>query len=158
MASVNSNITILAYDAMTLVDVPIASATAVGVGDLIKPVSGLAVVFAAVADSDTFLGLSLHASENGDTQPITVAIRGKASLTLASAATLNIGDGLIYSAGANDTNWTFAADLGSGVDIITWAAQQQDTSGTGPFKAFWDSFHSVGARAAGAGLWDKADT
>jgi hypothetical protein len=156
--AVTSNITITGYDALTLVDVPIASATLVAPGDLINLASDLAVVVDAAADSDTFIGPSLHASLNGETFPIVVATRCTCRVTLASATALDIGDGLIYSAGANGTDWTFAADAGSGVDIIFWSMQQLDTAGTGPVKVFTDSREVVGARAAGAGLWDKADT
>ena len=133
--AVNSNIKIAKYDPMWLISNPIASATVVGVGDLISVESDLATVYNADADDATFTGLSMDYSANGDTLDLTTYGKCLAYVTLTAAATLGIGDKLEYVAGANGTNWTFEA---GSTNPIAQSMQQLDTSSVGPILVAFD--------------------
>jgi len=96
------------YGDMKPVRVAVASATVIEIGDLVYLSSGAALPAASQADlgtkaenqegfHDSFLGVAVSRSRNGDADPITIATAGVFEFDLASA-TLAIGS-LVGAAG-----------------------------------------------------------
>lgn len=135
MASLNSDIKIIKYDPMWLISNPIASATTVGVGDLISIESDLATVFSTAADDQYLTGPSQDASQSGETLDIVTYGKCLAEVTVASS-TYGIGEKLEYSSGGNGTAWVFAAGSSN---PVAQSMQQLDATGTGPIVVAFDA-------------------
>lgn len=136
---------------------PCAAATTAARGDLCDFASGgtAVTVYDAAADSDAFIGLSDAISRSTDSDPLPVLHRAIADVTTASA-TYRPGDGLIYTAGDNGTDWTFGADT-NGTDIVAWSWEYGTTKTT--LAVLFDSFMtSAGRLTGGTGLWEVAVT
>jgi len=135
------------------------SSAYIAVGDLVEydKSNHYAIVLDA-ADSDAYLGISMDYSDNTSDDKILVACKAYFKATLASAAQLDIGDGLVYSAGSNTADWEFTTDS-NGANIIAWAAEGMQSSAS-TLDALTDSFGVAwGARAAtDTALWEIATT
>lgn len=154
----NVRLEILSNNPLDVIKLPVASATVLAVGDLLKGyTSDCVVAVSAANDSDAFVGLSNSLSRSGDTMDVEVLIRVIASVTLSSSTALDAGDGLIYVAGANGTDWTFNVDT-SGTNILAWAFEMQNTAGTGPVSVLFDSYMLSAGRASGDGFWEASAT
>jgi hypothetical protein len=153
MASTNSNVEIYAgsNDALNMLHVPIASATTVAPGDLLKFSGGAAACVSASSDNTAFIGLSLDCSENGETQDINVLLRGRAIFTVTSAV-YTVGEALTYASGANGADWALAA-VTSGADGLFWSLQYNASAVT-TLKVQWDSFFVGASIGTGSGFWE----
>jgi len=132
--AVNSDIKIVKYNPMYLISNPIASATVVGVGDLIAIESDLATVLSQADDDQYFSGPSQDHSASGDILDITTYGKCVARVTVASA-TYGIGDDLEWQSGANGTAWVFVAGA---TNPVAQSMQQLDATGTGPILVSFD--------------------
>lgn len=135
MASLNSDIYIVKYDPMWLLVCPIASATTVGVGDLISVESDLATVYSQDSDDQYFIGPSQDASQSGETIDIVTYGKCVAKVTV-SSSTYGLGEKLEYVSGGNGTAWIFEAGA---TNPIAQSMQQLDATGTGPILVAFDA-------------------
>ncbi len=161
MASTRSNISIVQpQDGMAhwsdIMSVPTGTTDTTAPGDLINMASATCEVYDTVNDADSYLGVCNTVHRNGDSIPLTVYTRALIKVTLASAGALVPGDGLIYSAGDNGTDWTFTTDS-SGTNIIAWAFEVNASTST-TLNALTDSFQVAAGRVSGDGLWEAAAT
>lgn len=126
----NSNIEILDYDPFQVMQVNIASATVLAVGDLVD-LSGTTdgVGVANSGANATFLGVAMEGSASGEIKPISIArrcwIRAKVATTAAT-----IGKSYTYSTGANGTDWSFAPATAEG---MMWAEEEIAVGSYGKF-------------------------
>jgi hypothetical protein len=130
----------------------IASATVLAPGDLTEITSGAAVAVNAASDVDTFGGLCLDYSANGQTTQVQVALKGVCQITCASDG-YGIGQGLKYSAGANGTDWVVTGAT-TGEDAIM-KSRTYSASDVTTLEADWDA-HVVGIATPGAGLFEAS--
>jgi len=93
------NVNTLRYgDDLKSILVPIASATVVSIGDLVKLSSGKAAQMATTTDAATFLGVALQASAAGEANPIVVAQDGVYEYPLDTATTVAVEDNVQWNA------------------------------------------------------------
>ena len=127
--SAKSNIKILTLPEKYthVIEYPKASSEVIAQGDLLEENgSGAEVVDGAA--NDIFIGVAVVGSTAAQTSPIAVMIRGIIVVQMAAGESASFGNALKYSAGANGTDWTFAAATAEG---IVWALEAIATAGTG---------------------------
>lgn len=95
------------------VRLPIATGVQVKQGDLISYESNTCTVLNAAGDDATFVGLTFTESITGETEPITVCVGPVVVIADVTSATYAFGVGILYSAGAYTTDWSFADDAGA---------------------------------------------
>jgi len=79
--------------------VPVQSATVIEVGDLVK-VDTNGYLVRMTTSNDSFLGVAMSASKDGDTDPVRVAVNGYGAVfefPLASAGNVKYGDEMTFS-------------------------------------------------------------
>ena len=92
---------------------PIATGVEVKQGDLISYESNTCTVFTAVGDDATFAGLTFTESISGETDDLVVCVGPVIVEADVASATYAFSDGILYSAGAYATDWSFADDSGA---------------------------------------------
>ena len=79
--------------------VPVQSATVIEIGDLVK-VDTNGYLVRMSSSTDTFLGVAMSASKNGDTDPVRIAVKSYGAVfefPLASAGNVKYGDEMTFS-------------------------------------------------------------
>ena len=126
-ASSNIKILTLPEKFVHVIEYPKATSEVIAQGDLLEENgSGAEVVDSAA--NPVFIGVAVTGSIAAQTGPIAVMIRGVIKIQLAAAETASFGSALAYSAGANGTDWTFAAATAEG---IIWSLESISAAGTG---------------------------
>ena len=124
-----SNTIIRNFDPLSVIKVPVASATVIAPGDLIiltgatsnQVAQVVATGSVSTSGNTHFGGVALIGSESGSISPISVATRAVVRMEIdASGSDADIGAAYKYQAGANGTDWevTKATALG-----IMWALE-----------------------------------
>jgi len=124
-----SNVKIRNFDPLSVIKVPVASATVIAPGDLIILTGATSAQVAQVVATGSvgtsgntyFGGVAIVGSESGDIRSISVATRAVINIKIdASGTDSAIGTAYKYSSGANGTDWdvTTATALG-----IMWALE-----------------------------------
>jgi hypothetical protein len=147
-----SNVTILYgdHDQINKFHAPIASGTVAAPGDLMRFVSSALLVMAQLTDADTFTGVSLDISKDGDTEDVNVLRRGIVNIGCTSAA-YTPGLAVGWAAGANGTAWSLVT-VTAGAHGIMWANEYTGT--VTDLDCAFDAFVAGGV-TAGTGLWDR---
>jgi hypothetical protein len=125
----SSNIKILTEPIKLIhaIDYPKKTDEVLAQGDLVEENGSGAEAVDGTAN-DVFVGVVLKGAEADDVGPISVMIRGVISVQMAAGESASFGSALAYAAGANGTDWTFAAAT---VDGIVWALEAIATAGSG---------------------------
>jgi hypothetical protein len=126
-ASSNIKILTLPEKYLHVIEYPKASSEVIAQGDLLEENgSGAEVVDGAA--NDIFIGVAVTGSTASQIAPISVMIKGVIQVQMAAGESASFGNALKYSAGANGTDWTFAAATAEG---IVWALEAIATAGSG---------------------------
>jgi hypothetical protein len=125
----SSNIKILTneYHLLHVVQYPKKTSEVLAQGDLLEE-NGSGAEAADSAANNIFLGVCVTGSLAADIRDIAVMIRGVITVQMAAGQSASFGSALKYSAGANGTDWTFAAATAEG---IVWALEAIGTAGSG---------------------------
>jgi len=126
-ASSNIKILTLPEKYIHVIEYPKASAEAIAQGDLLEE-NGSGAEVVDGADNSIFIGVAVTGSTATQVDPISVMIKGVILVQLAAGESASFGNALKYAAGANGTDWTFAAATAEG---IVWALEAISTAGTG---------------------------
>jgi hypothetical protein len=126
-ASSNIKILTLPEKFVHVIEYPKATSEVIAQGDLLEENSSGAEVVDSAANP-VFIGVAVTGSTAAQTGPIAVMIRGIIKIQMAAGESASFGNALAYSAGANGTDWTFAAATAEG---IVWALEAISTAGTG---------------------------
>ena len=136
-------------DPLNKLHVPVASATVLAPGDFLLYSAGAVTCVTASTDNETFIGVSLDLSRNGDTAMVNVLLRGILNVGVTSAAYV-VGEALTYAAGANGTDWTFAS-VSAGADGMVHSLQvKTDTV----LDVILDTFLIGASLGGGSGVWE----
>mgnify|MGYP001558324044 FL=1 len=109
---------------------PNATTVVIGVGDFLYGSSGKCLILAAAAGAtgdDGFVGVAMSTNLSGYTTKVTIARRARVRVYQTGFAGNN-GAGVLYSSGANGTDWVFAD--GSGANLIGWLSKTFTTADT----------------------------
>lgn len=126
-ASSNIKILTLPEKYVHVIEYPKASNEVIAQGDLLEE-NGSGAEVADSADNSIFIGVAITGSTASQVAPIAVMIRGIIKIQMAAGESASFGNALIYTAGANGTDWTFTATAAEGV---IWALEAISTASSG---------------------------
>jgi hypothetical protein len=148
MSSTYSNVVIRDYDPISVIKLPVVSATVIAKGDLIDASADTATTLVAAChagDNSLFFGVALEGSESGEVKDISIATIAKVNIKVVSGSTDALpGDAFKYSAGANGTAWQVTKATSEG---IMWALEPVLDTAEGVFLI---NSHAL----AGGFIWD----
>lgn len=126
-ASSNIKILTLPVKYLHVIDYPKKTDEVIAQGDLLEENGNGAEVVDGAAN-DIFIGVAAGGAEADGPNTIAIMIKGVIEIQMAAGESLSFGNAAKYSAGANGTDWTFAAATAEG---IVWALEAISTAGTG---------------------------